>query len=417
MDKKNKQEIIDANESLDFSIPLGKPKKSTNSFEKLKVYIQNVNNFQTKEPEIVSLKSQIVKFSFLFTKQHFRRKLLILILLAIGMSVCTLFLIKNSGLYSAGIAGIFQGIARITQASLYKDGINREVADAIYNAIFWGSYFVANIPLLMFAHKHISKKFAILTVVYLLFNQMTGYLLSFIPGIDMINILGDTNSTIDNPIIQAIGLKLTNWGDLGAFSLFVYCVTSGLIISLQYSMLYIIGSSSGGTDIIAMYYAKKKNRPIGSMLAIFNIICIFISVIVGSMSSLLVISPDVFDHGASKTAQLIFSPNLMFSILLTIIISIGINYFFPKSKFTQVKIYTSDATALKNKLQFAGYKHDIFVNQLLNGLSDDVVFTIETICMYIELPDILSTIRSIDNKALISINRLSDIDGNMYIVK
>lgn len=414
-DEKNIEKDQDS-ENLQFSIPIKKSKKSANNFERLKTYIQNVNNFQKRDFEVVNFKSKLVKFNFLFKKQNTMKKLAWLIFLSLSMSITTLLLVQNSGLYSSGVAGIFQAVARFSQAALRNDGVDLNTVNLIYNIMFWGFYLLANIPLLIFAHKKISKQFAYLTFLYILMNQIFGLCFSFIPGIEDINIFGSTSYISDNVIINEIGLKLAEWNGQGAFSLFIYAVVCSLIVGIQYAFLYIIGGSSGGTDVASFYFAKKKNKSIGFMLAIINTLCLLVSVLFGSVASLILIDPNT-TKDANTLIQIIFSPNLVFSIFLTIMVSFSVNYYFPKSKFTQIKIYTNDATALKNKMILMDYKHDIFINEMLNAMDDKPIFTLETICMYIELPDILSIIRSIDLQAMISINRLSDVDGDMFIFK
>ncbi|MGL4950537.1 MAG: YitT family protein [Mycoplasma sp.] len=416
--KRSQQEKSDIpidHDTLDFSIPIKNVKKTSQSFDKLKTYIENKGLLdRNKDFEIVNFQSKIVKFSFLFMKQKLRKQMLLLILLSLGMSVVSLFLVQNSGLYSSGIGGIFQGMARIVQTSLLNKGVAESVVSPVYNSIYWGTYFLANIPLIYFAYKKISKQFAYMTVIYILFNQAFGFALSFIPGIKDIHIFGLI--TLDIEGVSQIPITSWSVGNHG-FNLFIYSLVSGLITGLQFAIIYIIGGSSGGTDVITFYYAKAKNKSVGSMFAIINIICIFIAVLLGSFTSLILVSPDTVLGSANTFIQYLFSPNLMFSVLMTVIISFEVNFLFPKLKFTQIKIYTENAEVLYQKLLNVGYKHDVFINEMKNTMTDQPVYTLETICMYIELPSMLSTIRSVDKSSMISINRLSDIDGDMFIIK
>ncbi|MBR2651279.1 hypothetical protein IKE96_00585 [bacterium] len=48
------------------------------------------------------------------------------------------------------------------------------------------------------------------------------------------------------------------------------------------SCIYILGASSGGTDFMGFYYSKIKNKSIGNLLTIFNVISLVIGVILGS---------------------------------------------------------------------------------------------------------------------------------------
>jgi len=67
------------------------------------------------------------------------------------MSFVTVILVENTGLYSGGITALFQGIARISYAAMDKNHVNPELADIIYNLLFWGLYLLINIPLFFFA--------------------------------------------------------------------------------------------------------------------------------------------------------------------------------------------------------------------------------------------------------------------------
>ncbi len=103
----------------------------------------------------------------------------------------------------------------------------------------------------------------------------------------------------------------------------IYGITYGLISGFCYTLVLMVGGSTGGADIIGVYYAKKKTKPIGTLLLILNNICLFTSTIIGTLGSLLVINPELvsqsqvyFDRlevdsgqSASNIIQAILSPN------------------------------------------------------------------------------------------------------------
>lgn len=421
-------------ENLAFSIPINKTisnKKNTKASSLFKSFVETIKA-SSNNIEVVNFKSKLVKFSAILTNRSFRFKLLIIFLTAMVTGFLTLLLVKNSGLYSLGINGVFQGIAKIVKTSMNMQDANPNTIELIYNLIYWISNVLFNIPLAFFAYKKISKRFAYLTIIYIVFSQMFGLAFDYIPGITDIHIFGSTNNwsnIIENinvvgdlPLSTLEKISFSNWGSTGTLSLFVYCVFNGLLIGINTSFVLMIGGSTGGTDVFGMYYARKKNKPIGLLLLLFNNACLFTSTIIGTFGSICIVNVNIVTHidannQVSSVIQSLLSPNYVFSVVMSVISGLMIDFIFPKAKFVQIKIYTDDANKLKQNLLLTGYSHDMYINKITNAITMKEEFTIETICMYIELPNVLNSIRSIDTTSLISINKLQDIDGNMKIIK
>jgi uncharacterized membrane-anchored protein YitT (DUF2179 family) len=88
------------------------------------------------------------------------------------MGTVVQFLIKNTGLYNAGLNAIVQGIARITNTLMLSNDSTKDIAPVVFNILFWGLYIVANVPLFIFAHRKIGKTFANLTMVFVIVNSL-----------------------------------------------------------------------------------------------------------------------------------------------------------------------------------------------------------------------------------------------------
>ena len=378
---------------------------------------------KTKSIEIVSFqiekkefKSSLLKLMKPYSTTKKRIIFPLIILLGLVSAIATLFFVQNTGLFSMGVTGVLQGIAKIARAGLSN---NPELALTIYNILFWLLYFILNIPLFIFAYFKISKKFALLTLLYVFATQIFGLILSFIPGINNIFIFGNTmadvatNQTFDSANI----IKWSNSSSV--IPLFFYASSQGVILGFSYSVLYMIGSSTGGTDIITFYYAKVKNLSISKLLVIFNSICIILSSILGTIVPM-VIKNSYHEYFPSDNVsivfQSIFSPNLMFSIIIAIIISSLVGILFPKNRVIQINIYSKNIVELQNKLISLGYQHFLTINNTVGGYSWTAKQYIETICLYFQLPEIVSTIRSVDPEALIITQKLSDIDGKIMVV-
>lgn len=65
------------------------------------------------------------------------------------------------------------------------------------------------------------------------------------------------------------------------FCLF-YGVAYGFSVAVMYSVLYIIGGSSGGMDFVSFYFSVKKQKAINNLLVIINFISMTSGVVLGS---------------------------------------------------------------------------------------------------------------------------------------
>ena len=451
--KKSKKEIFESIKKLNVSIDdlLNKKNKSKIETEKQEIdtevlelrnrlnslkkeHANSINNFSQRltsldnphEVKLVKFKSSMLKFSVLYNEEYRFRKILITILLATFVSIATIFFIKNSGLFSAGISGVLQGVARLVNNSLLDSGVvTPEVADIIFNVLFWGLTAVINIPLVIFAYKKISKQFAIITIIYILWTQLFGLGLSLIPGIDDIFIFGQVQSEVPSFIgLEDKGLTFLTWEPVDVakvVSLTMYSVFSLMLIGFPISILYILNGSTGGTDIVSLYFSKKKNKEIGKTLIYFNITFLMISTTLGIFIPILT-SPGIQDFLANTknahVVSLFFSPNLIISLATTIISSLIIDAIFPKHKKIKIQVYTNKENILNIRNHFidGNYHYSLTINNAIGGYSLMKKQNIEIICNYIELSKIISEIRKIDEDALISTTIIDDFDGGLRVI-
>jgi uncharacterized membrane-anchored protein YitT (DUF2179 family) len=80
-----------------------------------------------------------------------------------------------------------------------------------------------------------------------------------------------------------------------------------------------------------------------------------------------------------------------------------------------MQIYSSNTDAIRKHLYTTNYKHGISIIDATGGYSLQKYGILSTICLYIELPRLIHEIRKIDDKCLITISTLADIDGNMRV--
>jgi uncharacterized membrane-anchored protein YitT (DUF2179 family) len=111
-------------------------------------------------------------------------KYFVIVILGILMSLAGNFFVKATGLYTGGTSACFQGLARLVYTIILKgyggydtaNSAQKEMATIVYNILFWFVYVLFNIPLTIFAYKKLNKRFASLTIVYLVIGQGMGFI-------------------------------------------------------------------------------------------------------------------------------------------------------------------------------------------------------------------------------------------------
>lgn len=384
----------------------------------------NLLNKQMKNSSLAtSIKTKNIKFSartirlgWFYKINNLWLKILLVCLLGIISSIIIWLFVQYTGLYSAGISGIIQGIAKIVKISMEENNSSEEIVNLTYNILFWCLYFLINIPLIIFAYFKIGKEFSILTVVYITFSQLVGFGLGFINNGNGIFIFTNmTNVIFDNSIVIE-GVQLLPWNSPNSLviGLFIYGLVYAIICGTSYSIIYILGASTGGTDIFGFYYSKVKNKSIGTLLTYFNAASLFVGVLLGSFVCwIMKASPE--QKTVNNVLEAIFSPNLIASLLATALSGLIYNYFFPRSKIIKVQLYSKNSEEVALSLIEKQWTYKVVISNTnsdsLSGSSSSK--TLETVCSYIDLPILMSNIREIDATGLITIYSIFGVDGEL----
>lgn len=164
-----------------------------------------------------------------FSKQDIIKCFSILVgaaIYAIGMN----FFIVPCGLYSSGLLGVAQILRTIVERWL-DVSFGFDISGIIS--------FILNVPLMIWAYKTVGKSFIVKTALCL---AMQSVLLSVIP------------------IREIITDSLTS------------CIIGGIMCGAGVGLAFRNGGSSGGVDIIGMYYAKKNGTTVGKVGLLINIV-------------------------------------------------------------------------------------------------------------------------------------------------
>lgn len=414
-------------------------------------------NFQRDSTQDVQFSSQIIKLSWFYNITIYKHKIILAIVLGCLLSISTLFLVENPGLYSGGIGSFFQGLARMIALLINgtkKVGYEHTFLDIfIYNCFFWGMYLIFNLSLLAFLSITMNKKFIFLSLAFILSAQLFGFSLALIPGIEKITIFGDATSVneiqhvnnisciIFDPnawpsLPKSISWDTYDWSTIEynrnnvsvlvkndietenivrAFILFLYIIVHSLIASFTNSLAFIIGSSTGGTETFSIYLSEIKNKELHSVLKISQLFFMTIGVLLGSYFTNFIVFSDHIE--IYSTWRYAINANYLAAILWILVNSFVINILYPSKKIVHLEIFTSDVEKILNKLKEVDYTHPTTVIKSFGGYSRKENSVLITVCPVVQVSNLVQAIREIDTRCLISTININDCDGHVKILK
>lgn len=400
----------------------------------------------------VKFSTGITRLSFFYRVKNYKMKVLVVVLLAIFLAVFLALLIENSGLYSGGTAAFFQGIARMIHCVIDKYGnLSDEVNKIIYNLLFWGLYLIFNICLYFALRRKMSRTFLDLSIIYIAVSQVVGMAFSFIPGMESVLILGNTNTVneaLNAKNVQVLIFEPNVWPSGGSesmsfdwdhlivdsklvpqwvqetvfntnlsrsFLLVFYAILFAVVQAIVNSVLYIVGASSFGTEAISLYLSESKNKDVGTFIRILQMSMVFMGILLGSYLSSIIAFPEYAKYYASWTY--LCSANLVCSFLCTFLYSLLVQYMFPSRKLVKAEVITTKSEGILNALKEADFTHPTTLVDSYGGYSRGKSNILFTVLPVMEIRNFIGVIRQVDDKCLISVTTLSDADGNIALQK
>lgn len=359
----------------------------------------------------VRLSSTVLSFSSLYYNRSWSIKILIIFLISLFNGFCSVILVQNTGLYTSGLSGVSQGIARLVNV---LDGH----IDWLYNLLFWVLIIIINIPLAIFGYFKVGKRFTILTVIYLVVSDLFAFALSFIPGISEWVIIGTRRFQNSNSTFMT-------WNDPSAGIGLMALLFSGILYSqfsaFVYIILFIIGGSTGGFDFFSVWYSKKKHKSIGKILTYVSAISMFFGSILGNyIGQCIEATSDnnvaFKDPNAWSQPNLyLFTPSLLVSLTSIVIQGFTINVFFPRFKWAKIEIFSEKMEEVLNIMRSDTHPHGISLYDITGGYSLKQRKSIVTVSLYLEIPRLLSLIRYVDAKCFVIISDIKNLDGYVYV--
>lgn len=271
-----------------------------------------------------------------------------------------LFISPNKFL-STGFTGVALIIGRIVDKIF-----NPEVS--LETTIAGILLFVFNIPIFLLAWKKLTKKFAILSFIHILFTTL---FLAIIP---------DTVS-------ETFHLSVAN-GDITYLDAALFV---GLLNGTGNALAYIFAGSSGGADVITVFFSIKKQKSIGQITTVINAFIILGGILV--------------DGGESAIAK------AFYTLVYIVISSIVIDLFYVRNKRKILLITTSKGNEV-NTLITKKYIRGVTRMDATGGFTGDKKELLYSACLSYEVDMIIKEIKEIDEHAFVTILDANKVQGN-----
>ncbi|WP_338984197.1 YitT family ABC transporter [Spiroplasma endosymbiont of Othius punctulatus] len=168
----------------------------------------------------------------------------------------------KTGLYPAGVGAFARFFSILTSDSI-----------KMQSSFYFVYYFAINIPLIVFGFMKLGKKFTLLTVLYIGLQIAFDQIIQNIPYINPT----DFNFIVNYQLLNGNGVSWNN-----AHWLFIFALIAGLMLGFSYSIVYRLGSSTGGLDFVSVYLSRKFKKPVGGLNKNINLCILFVVILLNT---------------------------------------------------------------------------------------------------------------------------------------
>lgn len=356
-----------------------------------------------KQKDTIDIKTKEKINLFDFIKTNWKKILIIILCSAFYSFGNIMFLVKASSIPS-GLSSI-----SITLSYIFVDL-------KPYLTII---YLVLNIPLFVFFWNKLKKKFLLLTIIFLSFNALFGFIFGFGQINDFLsnnvfNILPNINDFNIEDLIKDNKSGATTPIVFFGWPIFIYLAMTLIFTSPFAAFVWKLGASTGGTDIIAHYYSTKKKKDVGYLLMIIGYVMATASLLVMFLMK---------NYGSSWISKNINGFKIFFglqtwsSFAYILVNGLLINMLYPKYKKVIIHIDTKDPKIISKWLIESEYWHPYKIKESISGYTKKPIYTISSIVLLLESDDIVENIKKVDPSSWISVSPISKIHGRFNYSK
>lgn len=318
---------------------------------KLKKYLSSAKFKEVVRPEIKRF-SAVIIFTLIY-----------------GIGVAWFLEASVIPMYTGGMPGIAQVLRDLLGNN--KLGILSEQYEGLFMSIF---IFVANIPLLLLGWFGVSKKFTLYSIVSVIIQSTV---IGFIPSLEL-------------------GLSLQSHAVVTA-------IIGGLLVGIGTGGALRYGTSTGGLDIIAQYFAFKNGKSVGSLSMAMNVaIALMGGFILGGM--------EVSD-GANGTVIIGAGVIVSYTLIRIIITTIVTDKVHTSYNFLSIEIITENPQEMVDEIL-----HRVFRGVTLSKVEGAYSSHEKTLVMVVissyELRLITELIKRVDPRAFVVAKPVRQVVGN-----
>ncbi len=295
---------------------------------------------------------------------------LMIILGALLTSIGTNFYLIPMNTFPIGIMGLSGEIANIIG---FIPGVG---GDFMINILTWVIYFILNIGPMILAWTKLSRRFAIRTITYIIFVTIFGLLIpsSFVDG-------------------YAIPEALRIYDPLTSIIFAAFLLGIGLALSLKF------GSSTGGTDIFAMYLSVYKDKSFTKINFVFNFFVVIGAVLIALHPN---IADNLDDQGQIEIAALM--------VIMLIVWTLTINYLYDINKKITLLIITNHKNEISQWIIDHGNRTTTIIDSIGSKSKQPNNILLLTITS-LERKKFINGIRKIDEKVWIAVLKNEEVIG------
>ncbi|MEN9820063.1 MAG: hypothetical protein RL379_841 [Bacillota bacterium] len=266
-------------------------------------------------------------------------------------------------LITGGVSGVSQIFNRLFDLLNLFNQIENRTMQAIL-------YFIFNIPIFILAYTKIGKRFAIFSFI--------------------------------NVITTSIFIEILphEWTQLISISedLLSRAIIAGFIQGIASSLAYLMDISSGGMDVITVYFANVKSTSVGKYAFAINVTIYFFFTVLYLLNT---------DSSTGALNAVIFS--VIYSFTTSRVVD-AINI---RNKKTQLQIITS-RTDLP-KILMEKFFHGCTVVQAKGGYTNSVKYIVYMVVSSREVPSVVRHIRLVDPESFIDESPSHQVYGKFFI--
>lgn len=268
-------------------------------------------------------------------------------------------------LVTGGASGVSQVIALVIRMIFNFDPPN--------NIVYSVTYFVINIPLLIFAFLKISKKFAIFSTISALLSSIFCSLFTTFSEPIM------TSSILDGNVLARV-------------------IFAGICTGISSAICFKGDISCGGIDIITYYIGMKKSSTIGKYSVIIN--CFVIAAF--AVCKIIEIPGDY-----SNAVFIVF-----FSTIYLLVCGLIIDYINSRNKKVELQIITTNPKM--SLILLAYFPHGATINSATGAYTHNEKFIIWMVVSTNEVKKAINVAKKVDEHVFISSIPLRQVYGNFY---